>query len=411
MNFQIKKYFGPSTLVTAAFIGPGTVTVCTLAGVNSGYMLLWALLFSVIATIILQEMTARLGLITQKGFGEAIRNELKQPVLRVAGILLVLGAIVIGNAAYEGGNISGAVLGWQAIVGEWSINVGATTIRFTPLLIGVIAFWLLYSGNFKRIQNFLIGLVIIMSVVFLTTAIIVAPNLMDVLKGLLVPTADADQLLTVVALIGTTVVPYNLFLHASSVQQKYHSPSQLSDLRKENITAIVLGGLISMTIVITSAAAFGGEGATISSAADMAVQLEPLLGSWAKYFLALGLFAAGISSAITAPLAAAYAARGILGWQVDMHHIKFKTVWMIILVIGILFSMLNFKPVQIIQFAQVANGILLPLIAIFLLYIVNKKSLLGDYVNTLTQNILGVIVITVALLVGFRSLNSVFQFL
>jgi Mn2+/Fe2+ NRAMP family transporter len=410
MNIEVKKYFGPSTLVTAAFIGPGTVTVCTLAGVNSGYALLWALLFSVFATIVLQEMTARLGLITQNGFGEAIRTELKNPFLRIIGVFLVLGAIVIGNAAYEGGNISGAVLGWNEILPNLEIILFETKVRLVPLILGSIAFWLLYSGNFKRIQNFLIGLVLIMSVVFLTTAIMVGPNLSELMKGLLIPKASTDEMLTVIALIGTTVVPYNLFLHASSIQQKYDQPDKLSDLRKENIVAIVLGGLISMCIVITSAGA-GVEGGEVKNASDMAIQLEPLLGSWSTYFLSIGLFAAGISSAITAPLAAAYAARGILGWDEGIKHIKFKMVWMIILGIGVLFSMLSFNPISIIQFAQVANGILLPLVAIFLLYIINRKELLGDYVNSTIQNILGFIVIFVAIMVGFRSLNSVFHFL
>jgi NRAMP (natural resistance-associated macrophage protein)-like metal ion transporter len=410
MKLQIDKYFGPSTLVTAAFIGPGTVTVCTLAGVNSGYTLLWALLFSVIATIILQEMTARLGLITQKGFGEAIRGELQNPVLRILGIGLVLGAIVVGNAAYEGGNISGAVLGWNEILPGFEFTLKNIEFRIAPLILGLVAFWLLNSGNFKRIQTFLIGLVVIMSLVFLTTAIMVGPSFSELIKGLLIPQASPDEMLTVIALIGTTVVPYNLFLHASSIQQKYKNPSQLSDLRKENVTAIVLGGLISMCIIITSAGA-GIEGESINNAADMAVQLEPLLGSWATYFLSIGLFAAGISSAITAPLAAAYAAKGILGWEDGLNSLKFKAVWITILAIGVLFSMLSFNPVTIIQFAQIANGILLPLVAIFLLYIVNRKELLNEYVNSTIQNILGVIVIIVALLVGFRSLNSVFLFL
>jgi NRAMP (natural resistance-associated macrophage protein)-like metal ion transporter len=410
MKLQVKKYFGPSTLVTAAFIGPGTVTVCTLAGVNSGYTLLWALFFSVIATIVLQEMTARLGLITQKGFGEAIRGELQNPLLRIFGITLVLGAIVIGNAAYEGGNISGAVLGWNEVLPAVNIFIEGVEIRLVPLIIGGIAFWLLYSGNFKRIQNFLIGLVVVMSVVFLATAIMIVPDLSEIIKGLFIPTASADEILLVVALIGTTVVPYNLFLHASSVQQKYSETSQLSDLRKENMVAIILGGIISMCIVITSAAS-GSSGSEIKNAADMAVQLEPLLGSWAKDFLGLGLVAAGISSAITAPLAAAFAAKGILGWDIDLKHPKFKAVWIIIFIIGVLFSMLSFSPVSIIHFAQVANGILLPLVAIFLMYVVNQKKILGDYVNTTIQNILGSLVVLVALLVGFRSLNNVFQFL
>ena len=107
----LKKYFGPSTLVTAAFIGPGTLTVCTLSGASFGYTLLWVLLFATIATIILQEMTARLGLITQKGLGEAIRSQIENSLARSVAVLLIFTAIIVGNAAYEAGNISGAVLG------------------------------------------------------------------------------------------------------------------------------------------------------------------------------------------------------------------------------------------------------------------------------------------------------------
>tara|TARA_R110002096_G_scaffold97694_21_gene217858 strand:+ start:6010 stop:7248 length:1239 start_codon:yes stop_codon:yes gene_type:complete len=405
------KYFGPSTLVTAAFIGPGTVTVCTLAGVKSGYMLLWALLFSMVATIILQEMSARLGLITQKGFGEAIRSEIKNPIFKIVSTLLVLGAIVIGNAAYESGNISGAAIGWEEMITGLDISINGITLRIAPLLIGIIAFWLLFSGNFKRIQNFLVGLVVIMSSVFITTAIIINPSISDILKGLFIPQADAGQLLMVMALVGTTVVPYNLFLHAATISEKYKDSSEIHDLRIENAVAIVLGGLISMAIVITSAAAFGGTGADINNAADMAKQLEPLLGSWSAEFLGIGLFAAGISSAITAPLAAAYAANGILGWNADLKNAKFRSVWMGILFIGVVFSMIGFNPIQVIQFAQVANGILLPFVAIFLLYIMNRTDLLGSFANTRLQNSLGICVIVVALIVGFRSLNTVFHFL
>ena len=107
---------GPGVLVSAAFIGPGTVTVCTLAGVNFQYALLWALLLSIISCIILQEMAARLGIISQKGLSECIRDEIKNPILRSLSIILIFAAIVIGNAAYEAGNISGAVLGITSIV-------------------------------------------------------------------------------------------------------------------------------------------------------------------------------------------------------------------------------------------------------------------------------------------------------
>lgn len=410
MHNPFKKYFGPSTLVAAAFIGPGTVTVCTLAGVRSGYVLLWALLFSVIATIVLQEMTGRLGIITRKGFGEAIREQLESPVIRILAIILVFSAIVIGNIAYEGGNISGAVLGWEELFPGFDVTVNDSVIRLSSLIIGAVAFLLLYSGNFKRIVNVMTALVGIMSIVFVSTAIVIQPDLTAILKGLFIPTASADELLTVIALIGTTVVPYNLFLHASTVQERYSGYSQLSEMRVENAVGIILGGLISMCIVITSAAAADGSLAQVHSAADMARQLEPLLGTWAKSFMAIGLFAAGITSAVTAPLAAAYAAKGMFGWKADLKDFKFRVVWMLVLFTGMVFSAFSINPVKLIEFAQIANGITLPVIAVFLLYIMNKPLLLGTNSNSTRQNIFGAVVIIVTILVGFRSLNSVFNF-
>ncbi len=397
---SLRRYFGPSTLVTAAFIGPGTLTVCTISGAGFGYTLLWVLLFATISTIILQEMTARLGLVTQAGLGEAIRSQIDQPTLRMAAIILVFLAIIIGNAAYEAGNISGAVLGISGIFG--------TEIPWT-LIIGLTAFIILFVGKIRLLEQILIGLVILMSVIFFVTAIVVQPDITSMLKGLFVPSFSSKNSLAILGLIGTTIVPYNLFLHASSVSQKWKKKEDLSDLRRENAVAIGLGGLISMAIVVTSAATLYGE--KIAGMSVMAVQLEPLLGSWAKYFLALGLFAAGISSAITAPLAAAYTAKGIFGWDVNLRSLKFRVIWGIILVLGTVFSMLGYKPIQVIQIAQVANGILLPIIVIFLVYLCNKRSLLDNYINKWWQNGLAIMVILLSLIVAFRSFNSVFGFL
>lgn len=396
----LKKYFGPSTLVTAAFIGPGTLTVCTISGVNHGYSLLWVLLFATLSTIILQEMAARLGLITQKGLGEAIRSEISHPIFKYVSICLVFIAIIIGNAAYEAGNISGASLGLSGVFGGSNI---------WPMVIGVFALIILLVGKFKLMERILIGLVLIMSFVFLVTAIVVKPNFSEILSGLFVPSLNSSNQLAILGLIGTTVVPYNLFLHASAVSKKWNDPSELSSLRKENAVAIGLGGLISMAIVITSASAvFSGD---ISGINEMAIQLEPLLGRWAHYFLAAGLFAAGISSAITAPLAAAYTAKGIFGWNGNEKEWKFRCIGIVVLLIGTLSSMLGYKPVSVIQVAQIANGILLPVIVFFLVYISNKKSLLGKYVNKTWQNALALLVILISLIISFRSLNSVFNFI
>jgi len=392
-----KDYLGPSTLVTAAFIGPGTVTVCTLAGANHGYTLLWAMLFSIFATIVLQEMAARIGLITQKGLGHAIRTEAGGGIKKYLLILLVVSGILIGNAAYEAGNISGGILGLELFF----------SFRYWPIILGSFCFALLFWGKYKLIEKLLIGLVLLISVCFIITAILIQPNLIEIFSGFVPRSIDTSEILIIIGLIGTTVVPYNLFLHASIVSEKWKSEADLSKLRMENRVAILLGGLISILIIIV-AAGMQERNIEISSAADMAIQLEPLLGSYAKFFMAMGLFAAGITSAITAPLAAAYAARGLFNWDENTKNVKFRMVWMSILSIGVVFSSLGIKPISIIKFAQVTNGILLPIIAAYILYLVNKKSLLGVYKNSSYQNVLGAIVILITLALSFRTMYTLF---
>ncbi|MGB7395027.1 MAG: Nramp family divalent metal transporter, partial [Pricia sp.] len=344
------KKIGPGVLVAAAFIGPGTVTACSLAGAEFGYALLWAMALSIIATIVLQEMAARLGVVTQSGLADVIKDEVPNAALRNLVIAIVLGAIVIGNAAYEGGNIGGGVLGLEAVFGTVYQDV-------YPFVIGGFAFVLLYLGNYKILEKVFIALVLVMSLSFVITAILTRPDILEIGAGLFVPSAPEDSLLTIIALVGTTVVPYNLFLHAALVSEKWKSESDLKSARRDTVVSIVLGGLVSMAVIVAAAAIPGGD---IGNVMDLAQSLEPLYGETARYFMGIGLFAAGITSAITAPLAAAYVAKSCFGWKADLKDTRFRAVWMVILVLGVLFLSLGIRPIEIIKFAQVTNGMLLP---------------------------------------------------
>ena len=403
---NIFKNIGPGPLIAAAFIGPGTVTVCTLSGVQFGFALLWAMVVSVIATIVLQEMTARLGLATQKGLSEVIRHEIKHPVLKYAAIVLVLSAIVVGNAAYEGGNISGGVLGLETLFGASAFTIGSFKINSFSFLIGGIAFVLLYLGNYKVLERTLIGLVVLMSIAFLTTAILTKPDILALLKGSFVPSFPNGSTLLVIALIGTTVVPYNLFLHAALVQEKWKNIKDLKYARKDTFVAIALGGLVSMSIIISASAI---QIDSITNVADLALGLQPLFGDFSTYFLAVGLFAAGITSAITAPLAAAYVASGCFGWHSNLKSKRFRAVWMFILIVGVVLSSSGFKPIEIIKFAQIANGVLLPVIAGFLVWVMNRKALLGVYKNNSLQNSFGLLIFLMSLLLALFAILNVFN--
>ncbi len=390
---------GPGVMVAAAFIGPGTVTTATIAGAGYGYTLLWAIVFSVVATLILQEMSARLGVISGLGVGEAIRQKVAHPLLMGAAAFLIISAIGIGNAAYEAGNITGAVLGFEHLASGHAYLV-------LIAVIGLLAFLLLYSGKYKLIERSLIALVSIMGVVFLACAILLGPDLRQILQGIFLPALPGKSLLMVIGLIGTTVVPYNLFLHASTVKNRWQGASHLGTSRWDTVLSVVLGGIITMAILITAAVAFEGQSREVNSAADLAMQLHPLLGRGSTLFIAFGFLAAGLSSAITAPLAAAFAITEILGRGQAMTSQLFRAVWILVLIAGVVFSSLGFRPTSVILFAQVANGLLLPIVAIFLLWIMNDAAIMGKHKNTSLSNILGGIVILITIGLGVKGILS-----
>lgn len=392
------KKMGPGVLVAAAFIGPGTVTACTLAGVEFGYALLWAMLLSIIATIVLQEMAARLGIITQMGLADVIKQQLKTPIIRNLVIGIILVAIVFGNAAYEAGNIGGGTLGLEALFGSKYTGI-------YPYLIGAVAFILLYLGSYKSLEKIFVSLVLIMSASFMLTAVITKPDLAAIFKGTFMPTVPEDSLITIIALVGTTVVPYNLFLHASLVSEKWKTESDLADAKRDTILSIALGGLVSMMIIV---AATSMDQKEVKNALDLAQSLEPLFGNAARFCMGIGLFAAGITSAITAPLAAAYVTKSCFGWPGGMKDWRFRLIWMIVLLVGVVSLSFSITPIEIIQFAQVANGLLLPIIAILLLWIVNKVSVLGKYRNTIWHNVLAILMIGLAVVLGVKSIFKVF---
>lgn len=399
---------GPAILVTAAFIGPGTVITASRAGAEYGHALVWALVFSTFATLVLQEMAARLGIVSGKGLGENIREGFNNAFAKGLAILLVTSAIVIGNAAYQGGNISGAVLAIAPIIHIPNLFSGKVSVW--PIIIGLFAFFILWRGKYQAIEMALKVLVGLMSIAFIITFIITKPQISSLLTGL-IPSIPDGATLTVIALVGTTVVPYNLFLHASSAAEKWHDANLIDDnlnkSRQDLSVSIPLGGLISIAILSTAASAFFVSATEITDLASLAPSLQPLVGNAAPYIMATGLFAAGISSAITAPLAAAFALRGVLGLNVPLHHWQFRIIWLVILLLGIGVSSLQLRPVSIIWFAQVANGILLPIVTGYLLWIMNSEKL-GDYRNSIKQNIIGLIVLLTTLLLSGRSLSSAF---
>ncbi len=393
-GIQILKALGPGMIITASFIGPGTVTTMTQSGAGFGYSLLWAVVFSVIATIVVQEMIIRLSLVTREGLGEAIQSLLQHKVGKFILVWFILIVVTLGCAAYISGDLIGTSLG-AAYLLHLPKHVVAPIIGIIILLIGVL-------GNYDFLEKVMIVLMVIMGLIFITTMILVQPDVGAIFKGALVPTVPNGSMLTVIALIGTTVVPYNFFIHSTAVHERFHSIKALRFARWDTVLSITIGGIISAAILISAATLIRGE--EVSSVIQLARPLEPILGQAAPYAMSIGLFAAGLSSALASPTGAAATISSLLGWKGGMSSKKYKTVFACIIIVGIISSALGFEPLQVVLVAQALNGMILPILAIVIFIIVNRRGLLGDYVNNWKWNVIGGLVVAVITFLGGYSL-------
>lgn len=379
-------------IISAAFIGPGTITTAASAGAGFGYQLLWALLFSVIACIVLQEASARLRMATGDNLGEILNQYFKDRPRGTAIIFLVLGSIIFGCAAYETGNILGAVAGGMLVIEVHPV--------VSTLIIGIGAAVLLWFGSIRLIAQIMGIVVAFMGICFLSTALILQPDLGDIFAGSLLPSFPNNSEVLILGLIGTTVVPYNLFLGSGLA----HTQS-LREMRWSLSLAIGLGGIVSAAVLIVGASITGDF-----SFEKLAGALQLQLGDWAVYLLGFGLLAAGFSSALTAPLAAAITAKSIGGENTAWKRkgIWYRTTWGVVLGVGVLFGVLQVQPVPAIILAQALNGVILPVVAIFLLMMVNNARLLEPrYINGNVYNGLMSIVVFITILLGIRNVLKV----
>lgn len=377
------------SVISAAFIGPGTVTTASKAGATFGAALLWALTFSTMATIVLQETAARITLASGKSLGEIIAAKYGETGRRQLCMLLFL-AIVLGCAAYEAGNILGAVAGLQLMINVPNIIL--------TIIIGITSFALLRLGNFRRIAHWLGAMVAAMGLAFIGVAFTTSLSFKDLFIGSLWPSMPTGADLLIIGLIGTTIVPYNLFL-ASGIGKG----QTVIQMRWGIALAILIGGIISMGILIAGTLVKGEYSFEAVSAA-----LTEKLGPLGQILFGFGLFAAGLSSAITAPLAAAVTGQSLLGANDENWNnqgSKYKWVWRIVLGIGLAFGLAGVKPIPIIIFAQAVNGLLLPLVTAFLVLAVNDNKLIApEYRNGLFANVFALIIVGVTTALGLHNL-------
>lgn len=371
------------SVISAAFIGPGTVATASKAGSDFGVSLIWAICFSVIATIVLQEAAARLTITTGKNLGEHLRELFRTHTWIPVAIWL---CVAFGCAAFEAGNILGAVSGLQLLL-PWDP-------RLLGVLITCIAGLLLFQHDIRLIAKILGVLVAIMGICFMIVATHTSISAGALLKGAFVPRLSLANAWIVIGLVGTTVVPYNLFLGSRIAHGQ-----TVSQMRRGMIPAVIIGGIISVSILLAGTLVKGGlEFSSLSAA------LETELGKWAGLVFSAGLCAAGLTSAVTAPLAAAITAQSIFpAWHNTSR--RYRAVWLCVLGVGFVMSMMQWRPLPVILAAQMINGMLLPVVAV-VLFALAFRSQPGRSTIRLWHVGLAWVIIMVILFLGLHSILS-----
>lgn len=383
-------------IIAAAFIGPGTVTTATIVGAQTGFSLIWLLIFAILATFVLQEMASRVGTISGLNLSQAIMRSLPNKFIKMCIGSLIIAAIGLGNAAYEGGNISGAALGLVASFGG-SINTWAA-------ILGLSALALLASGRYKVVEKCLIGLVVVMSFMFITLMLLVGINTTELSSGFLLKDDLLSNTSLALAIIGTTIVPYNLFLHAGLSAREHHANSVPSAQEKGQLFASIgLGGLVTFAILSSSVSAFFVTQIQVDTS-NIGIQLRPLLGDYASLFFGVGLFAAGLTSAITAPLAAAYAIGGLFNWQSELSDKRFMLTAVCIVIVGTVTASIGIKPLALIIIAQTSNALLLPISAALLVWVCNRREIMKNYTNSMPNNLFAITVVVLVLVIAASKL-------
>ena len=373
---------GPGIITGSVDNDAGGLTTYSVAGATYGYDILWTLVPALIVLIVIQEMNARMGIVTGKGLADLIRENAGVKVTFFIFIGLILADI--GNTTTEFAGVAGSM---QAL--------GVSKYLAVPL--SAIAVWLLVvKGSYKSAEKvFLVFSLFLLS--YIVSALLGKPDWSAIGSAMVHPQEkfDFNYVVMVIGIIGTTIAPWMQFYMQSSVIEK----GLTLEKYKYTIADVVVGALITIVvaffIIVACASTLHVNGIKIEEAKDAAIALRPLAGKAASILFAAGLFVASIFSATILPIATAFYVCEAFGFEAGIDKKwreapEFYWLFTIILIVSVVIILLPGAPlIQITIWSQVINGVLLPVVLISMLVIINKKEVMGKHVNKPLGNVIG----------------------
>jgi NRAMP (natural resistance-associated macrophage protein)-like metal ion transporter len=382
---------GPGIITGSVDNDAGGITTYSVAGAVYGYNLLWTLIPSFIVLIVIQEMNARMGIVTGKGLADLIREN--------AGVKLTffifLGLLIadIGNTTTEFAGVAG------------SMEVFGVSKYISVPIVGFMVWILVVKGTYKIAERiFLIFSVSLL--MYVVSAIMGKPHWSEIGHAVIHPQmkVNGKSLAMVIGIIGTTIAPWMLFYMQSSVTEKGLKMKHYKYLLIDIIVGCIATVVVAFFIIVACASTLHINGVQINEAKDAALALQPLAGAFASQVFAFGLFIASVFSATILPLATAFYISEAFGFEAGIDKKwdeakEFYTLYTGILVIAATIILFPNAPLILISlWSQVMNGMFLPVVLICMIIIVNNKKIMGKYVNKPINNIIGVTTISVLII-------------
>ena len=394
---------GPGLITSNVDNDAGGISVYTQAGAQYGYALLWSLIPMTIALYVTEEMCARMGVVTGKGLSDLIREEFG---FRPTFFVMVTGFFV------DLANVVAEFAGVAAAMQIFHIS------KYISVPVAALLVWVLVlRGTYRQVEViFLAACVLYLS--YVVSAIIARPDWLDAARHTVIPTMhfNAGYLVMLTGLVGTTIAPWQFFYLQAGFVEKKVSARQYPQARADVlIGSISCMAIVFFIIVCTAATLYAHGQRNITDAAEAAKALIPLAGKWAGTLFAFGLLNASLFAASILPLSTAHVICEGLGFEAGIDH-KFNEApifyWLYTILIGVgagIVLLPNAPLWKILIFSQVGNGIWLPVVVIFILLLVNRRDLMGEYVNTLTFNVIAwVTAIAMILLTLVLSYTAIF---
>lgn len=370
---------------TASIVGPGLIAASSgneasgiatysFAGAEYGFSLLWAFIPMTIFFILAQEMCVRMGVITGQGLSDLIREH-----FGVRWAAFVISALVLAN--------TGIVIAQFVGIAQASQLVGIPHQIAVPV-VGFVIWWLVVKGTPRRVEQAFLMMSLVF-LIYIISAFFAVDDWKEVGKGFAVPNLSGDTryLFTVIALIGTTITPFMQIFIQSSVVDKGLTKEDLSLARTDAISGVLIANTIAVFIVITAAATMFGDGMPLGDTIDLPKTFEPVVGTYAPYVFAIGLFGASMLAMGVLPLATAYSVSEALGFEKGLSSSfreapAFLGIFTALIVIGVVVALLpGVDYISMLLGTQFLNGLLLPIILSAIVLLSSNKELMGEHAN------------------------------